>query len=132
MGAFSNYLENKVLDHTLRNTTYTPASTLYLALYTTDPTEANSGTEVSGGSYARQSLTPSTAFGAASGGSVNNASDITFTVATGSWGTVTHFGICDASSGGNLLYYGALTASKTVGNGDTFRFPSGSLVVTLD
>lgn len=128
MGAFSNFIENKILDHVLRNTTYTPAATVYVALYTSDPTEADVGVEVAGNSYARTAVT----FGAAASGSVNNSSDVAFPAATGAWGTITHFGIRDASTLGNMLFYGALTSSKVVANGDTFRFVAGSLVVTVD
>lgn len=91
------------------------------------PNDNNSGTEVSGGAYAREAAT----FSAPVGGVTSNSVDITFTQATASWGTVTHFGILDASSGGNLLYHGALTTAKTVDNGDIFKFTSGNLSVTL-
>lgn len=132
MSALSNYLENKLLDHALRATAYTAPTTLHVALYTSNPTDADTGTEVSGGSYARVSLTPATAFGAAAAGSISNAADITFTTATAAWGTITHFAIRDAATAGNMLVYGALTASKVVANGDTFRFPAASLTITLD
>ena len=85
----SNYLENALINATLRNTTYTSPSTVYVALFTSDPTDAGSGTEVSGGSYARQSAT----FGAPSNGASSISSAIEFPQATGNWGTVTHFGI---------------------------------------
>ena len=84
MAEFSNYLENKVLDHVLRNTSYTSPTTVYVGLYTSDPTDAGSGTEVSGGSYARQSLSVTTA----SGGVVTSSADVTFPQATASWGSV--------------------------------------------
>lgn len=125
MSQMSTYLENALLNHVLRNTPLTSPATVYAALYTSDPTGADSGTEVSGGSYARQAIT----FGAPSGGSCSNSADVTFPVATGSWGTVTHVGIRDASTGGNLLYVGALTVSQAVASGNQFKFPSGQLVV---
>ncbi len=127
MSALSDYLENALLDHALGTSAYT-MPTVYVALYTSAPGDAGGGTEVSGGSYARQQVT----FGAASGGSASNASDIRFPTATADWGTVTHVGLHDAASGGNLLWHGALSASKTINNGDTASFPAGSLVVTLD
>lgn len=123
----SNYLENALINATLRNTSYTSPAAVYVALFTTDPTDAGSGTEVSGGSYARQAAT----FGAPSNGASTTTADIQFPQATGSWGTITHFGVYDASSSGNLLYHGALTASKTIETGDVFKIASGSLTVTL-
>ena len=127
MSEMSNYLENALINATLRNTTYTSPATVYLGLYTSDPGEGNTGTEVSGTSYARQSIT----FGAPSDGVSTNSAAIEFPQAGGSWGTVTHVGILDASSSGNLLYYTALDASKTISTGDVFRIAIGSLSVTL-
>ena len=123
----SNYLENALINGTLRATTYTAPTTVYVGLFTSDPTDAGSGTEVSGGSYARQSAT----FAAPSNGaSVTNA-DITFPTATGNWGTVGWIGIFDALTTGNLLYHTALDASKTIQTGDIFKIASGNLSVTL-
>ena len=127
MSAMSNYLENALVNATLRNTTYTSPATVYVGLFTTDPTDAGSGTEVSGGSYARQSAT----FAAPSNGASSTSADVTFPQATANWGTVTHFGIYDASSAGNLMYHGALTTSKTIETGDVFKISSGNLTVTL-
>ena len=123
----SNYLENALINATLRNTSYTTPSTVYVGLYTSDPTDANTGTEVSGGSYARKAAT----FGAPSNGVSTISSAIEFDQATASWGTVTYFGILDASTGGNLLYHGALTASKAIDTGDVFKFATSALTVTL-
>jgi hypothetical protein len=128
MSDFSNYLENALLDHTLGGSALTAIATPYIALYTTDPTDADSGTEVTGGSYARQTAT----FNAGSGGSADNSATITFPTASAAWGTITHIGIHDAVSGGNLLYHGALAASKTIGISDIFQINSGDLVITLD
>ena len=127
MAEMSNYLENALINVTLRNTAYTAPTTVYLALYTTDPTDADTGTEVSGGSYARQSIT----FGAPSNGVSTNSAAIEFPQATGSWGTITHVGIRDALTTGNLLYHTPLDASKTIASGDIFKVASGSLSVTL-
>jgi hypothetical protein len=127
MAAMSNYLENALINATLRNTTYTSPATVYVALYTSDPTDANTGTECTGASYARESM----AFGAPSNGVSTNSSAVEFDQATGSWGTVTHFGILDALTTGNLLYHGALTSSKVIENGDVFKFASAAVSVTL-
>ena len=127
MTAMSNYLENALINATLRNTSYTSPSTVYVALFTSDPTDAGSGTECTGGAYARQSAT----FGAPSDGASSISADVEFPQATGAWGTITHFGIFDASSSGNLLYHGALTASKTIATGDVIKITSSNLTVTL-
>jgi len=127
MAEMSNYLENALINATLRNTSYTSPTTVYLALYTNDPTDADTGTEVSGGSYARQSIT----FGAPSNGASTNSADITFPTATGTWGTVTHVGIRDNVTGGNLLYHTALDVSKSISSGDIFTISTGNLSVTL-
>jgi hypothetical protein len=127
MTAMSNYLENALINATLRNTSYTSPSTVYVALFTSDPTDAGSGTECTGGAYARQSAT----FGAPSDGASSISADVEFPQATGAWGTITHFGIFDASSSGNLLYHGALTASKTIATGDVLKITSSNLTVTL-
>jgi len=127
MAEMSNYLENALINVTLRNTAYTTPTTVYLALYTSDPTDADVGTEVSGGSYARQAIT----FGAPSNGVTSNTAAIEFPQATGSWGTVAYIGIRDALTTGNLLYHSPLDASKTIATGDVFRVAIGSLSVTL-
>ena len=127
MAAMSNYLENALINATLRNTTYTSPATVYVGLFTSDPTDAGTGTEVSGGSYARKSM----AFGAPSNGASTNSSAVEFDQATGSWGTITHFGILDALTSGNLLYHGALTSSKVIESGDVFKFASAAVSVTL-
>jgi len=127
MAEMSNYLENALINATLRNTAYTSPTVVYLGLYTSDPTDADSGTEVTGNAYARQAIT----FGAPSNGVTTNTAAIEFPQATGSWGTVTHIGIEDALTGGNLLYHSPLDASKTIATGDVFRVAIGSLSVTL-
>jgi hypothetical protein len=126
--SMSDYLENALLNAVLRNTPYTSPSQVYVALFTSDPTDAGTGTEVSGGGYARQAVT----FNAPSNGQVTNASDILFPIATASWGTVTHVGIYDAQTGGNLLFSGALTTSKTISANDQLKIAAGSLSISLD
>lgn len=127
MSEMSNYLENALINVTLRATAFTAPTTIYVALYTTDPTDADTGTEVSGGSYARQSVT----FAAPSNGVSASNATVTFPTASASWGTVTHIGLRDALTTGNLLYHTPLDASKTIGSGDVFQITSGSLTVTL-
>ena len=126
MSAMSDYLENEILDHILRNAAYTPASTVYIGLSTGSFADGNSGTELSGNSYARQSI----AFDAASGGTTDNTSAIDFPTATGSWGAVSHWGLFDAATSGNLLIHGAFSASKTVASGDILRIAAGELDIT--
>jgi hypothetical protein len=128
MSAISNYLENALLNATLRNTSYTSPAIVYAALFTSDPTDAGTGTECSGPGYARKAIT----FAAPSGGvTTNSAAACEFDQATGDWGTITHFGIFDALTTGNLLYYGALTTSKVIASGDVFKFSTSSVSVTL-
>ena len=127
MAEMSNYLENALINATLRNTSYTSPTTIYVGLYTTDPTDANTGTEVSGGSYARTAVT----FGAPSNGASTNDTAVEFPQATASWGTVAYLGILDASTGGNLMYHTALDISKPIDTGDIFKIAIGSLSVTL-
>lgn len=130
MSAASNYLENKVLDHFLGTASTSAPANVYLALFTSDPTDAGSGTEVStiGTNYSRQAIT----FSSASGGTTSNSAAVEFSQATGSgFGTVTHFGIYDASSAGNLLFHGALTTSKTIDAGDVFKISSTNLSITV-
>ena len=128
MAEMSNYLENALINATLRNTSYTSPAAVYVGLYTDDPGEGNTGTEVSGGSYARTAVT----FGAPSNGVSTNSASVTFPTATGTWGTVTHVGILDATTSGNLLYYTALDASKSIASGDVFTISTGNLSVTLE
>jgi hypothetical protein len=127
MSEMSNYLENALINVTLRGTAYTAPTTIYVALFTSDPTDAGSGTEVSGGSYARTAVT----FAAPSNGASLSNADCTFPQATGSWGTVGWIGLYDASTSGNLLYHTPLDVSKAIDTGDIFKIASGSLSVTL-
>lgn len=129
MAGKSDYLENKILDHVLRNTAYTSPTTVYMALYTAAPSDTGGGTEVSGNAYARTAIT----FSAAASGAITSSAVVTFPTPTPSgWGTVTHFGIFDASSAGNLLYWDALTVSKTINSGDEVKFPAGDIDVSED
>ena len=125
--AFTDFLEHKLVAHTFSATPYTSPSTVYVALYTVAPTDSTTGTEVSGGGYARQSASFTT-----TGNAATNASAIEYPTATGNYGTVVAVAILDASSSGNMLAYATLSASKTISTGDVFRIPAGDLDITLD
>lgn len=127
MSAISNYLENKLIEHVLRNTPYTPPTSVYLALYTSNPTDAGTGTEVNGGAYERQVI----AFGTPNDGTVNNNGEILFPIATANWGTITHIGLLDAKTGGNLLFHGEITTPKTISTNDQLKINIGDISVTL-
>ena len=128
MAEFTDYLEDKIIDHMLRNQAYTPPATVYVGLFTAAPSDAGGGTEVTGGSYARQTVTLS----AASGGASSNSADITFPQATADWGTIGWCALFDAVSGGNMLMWTALDASKVINNGDTLKFNAGDLDIAVD
>lgn len=132
--AKSDYLENEIIKHIFRTGSFTKPTNLYVALFTAAPSDAGGGTEVSGGSYARVANNPLDANWAATSGTdgkTSNVGAITFPAPTANWGTVTHWGIFDASTAGNLLYHAALTTSKTVNNGDAApSFGAGALTVT--
>jgi hypothetical protein len=145
MAALSNHLENKVIDQLFRGQAYTFPTTLYVGLFTAAPSDTGGGTEVSGGSYARVSVTASlanwagtqasgstTASSGTSGTTSNNIA-VTFPSPTANWGSVTHVGIFDAATAGNLLIHGALTIAKTVNNGDSGpTFQASALSFQLD
>ena len=127
--SFSNYLETELLDHVFTNSAYTSPSAVYVSLHTANPDEDGSGAEVttSGTGYARQAGSFSV-----SGNTATTTAAVEYPTATASYGTVTHVGIYDASTGGNLLAYAALTTSKAIASGDVFRIPAGDLDITLD
>jgi len=136
MTAASNYLENKVLDHVLKNTAYSQPSSLYLALFNNTSTAAAANLEAgtltdevstSGTAYVRKTV----AFAAASSGTAATSATVTFDAATASWGSVTHVAVMDASTSGNVLFWGAVTTAKTIDSGDTFQVTSGNLTISL-
>jgi hypothetical protein len=129
MAALSDYAEKLLLDFLMTTGSATRPTDWYVALYTAAPNDAGGGTEVSGSGYSRQSV----AFDAATSGAgtTSNTGDVVFTAAGGSWGTITHIGIFDASTAGNLLWHGSLVASKTVADGDTLQFSTGNIDLTL-
>lgn len=127
--SFSNTFETHVLNYVFTATSVTRPTAWYLALFTSNPAEDASGTEVStsGTAYARQTVAFSV-----SGNLATNSAAVEFPTATASFGTVTHIGVFDASTSGNLIAYSALSASKAIATGDVFRVPSGDLDITLD
>lgn len=141
--AMSDYLENKLIDHVFRATAYTAPTTIYVALYTSSCSDTGGGTEVTGGSYARASITSGvsawantqasgTGASTGTGGTTSNSSAVTFATPSAGWGTVTYVGLLDALSGGNLLVCTALTTGKTINTSDTVSFPAGSLTFQID
>lgn len=145
MAAMSNYLENELVDHLFRARSFSAPTAMHVALFTAAPNDAGGGTEVTGGSYARVALNPSFSNWKGTGGettatdsagttgTTSNNATITFPAPTANWGTVTHFAIFDASSGGNMFFYGALTQSKNVNNGDAApSFAVDALSIQLD
>ena len=128
MSAMSDYLENEILDHILGTGAYTAPTTVYVGLSTATLADDASGTELSGSGYARQSAS----FNAAASGTADNSAAIEFPAATASWGTVSHFGIYDAASAGNLLIHGAFTTAKLIDTGDILKISAGDLDVSAD
>jgi len=125
--SLSNTFETHTLNYLFTATSVTRPTAWYVALFTSNPDEDASGTEVSGGAYARQSV----AF-TVSGNTASNSAAIEFPTATASYGTVTHIGVFDASSAGNLIAYAALSTSKAIDTGDVLRLPSSDLDITMD
>jgi hypothetical protein len=132
MSQASNYLETAIFNHIFRNTAYTPAATLYVALFTSTATSAEleAGTltnEVTGGSYARQTVT----FGAPTNGAGSNSGTVTFPTASAGWGTIRFAAVMDASSSGNVIWYAQLTSDVTINTSNTFQFNTGSLAPSV-
>ena len=131
MGSFSDYWEDKILNHIFGKNNYTPPI-IYVALSTADPLDDGSGLAEPGGNAYSRVETSASDWNAASVGSLGNANDIIFPKATGSWGTITHFALFDAETNGNLLAYGALSQSKAVDSSYTAIFDAGDLNISLD
>ena len=125
--AFTNYLENKVLDYVFSGGSFSQPGTKYRALYTVAPTDSSAGTEVTGGGYVRQTVALTT-----SGSDTTNSGAVEYATATAGYGTVVAVAVLDANSGGNMLAYASLTANKTIGVGDVFRVPAGDLDISLN
>ena len=129
MAALSDHAEALLLDWLMTSGSATRPTAWYVALYTAAPSDSGGGTEVTGNGYARQAVT----FAAATspGGTTSNTGAVTFTASGGNWGSITHIGIHDALSSGNLLWHGAMTAAKTVNDGDTLEFSIGNIDLTI-
>ncbi len=126
--SFSNTFETHVLQYVFTADSVTRPTAWYVGLFTADPTDTGSGaTEITGNNYSRVSATFSV-----TGATATTTAAVEFAAATGSWGTISHIGIFDAASGGNLIAHSALSASKAIGTGDVFRIPTGDLDITLD
>lgn len=125
-GNLSNYLEDKVLDHILGTAAYTMPTTVYVALYTAAPNDTGGGTQVTGGSYARQTAV----FDAAASGATQNTANLDFTNMPAC--TVVAIGVFDALTVGNLLVWGTLSSNKSLDAGDTLRIAIGDLDISLD
>jgi len=126
--SFSDNAETLVLNWVFTSSSATRPTAWYLALFTTDPTDADTGTEVStsGTAYARESVTFTV-----SGDTASNTAAVEFATATASYGTVSHVGVYDAVTGGNLIAHAALSTAKTIDTGDVLRLPAGDLDITL-
>ena len=132
MSEASDYVENQILNCYLNQTNITAPTAIYVGLHTANPTDAGTGTEVSGNGYARVAITDKFGTASGTGGSLSSNADITgFTASGGNWGTVSHIGIWDASTAGNLLFHTALDSSAAVNDGDSFQISSGNLTVTV-
>jgi hypothetical protein len=127
----SNFLATALLNQVFRNTAYTRPATVHLALYTSNPTGADTGAEVAGGAYVRQGVTFAAPSLVNSKETIKPTADISFPIATADWGNITHAGIRDAATGGNLLYYGPLDAARSILNGDRLVVPVDSCAITL-
>lgn len=131
---FSDYFAGVALDYVFGlGGDGPPEATFYVALMTAAPTDAGGGTEVTGGSYARESVTVDGSEWTRTDDQVVNDNDIEFPAPTANWGTVTHLAIYDASSSGNLLFWSALVTPRVINNGDAPpKFPAGTLKFTLN
>jgi hypothetical protein len=129
MAALSDHAEALLLDWLMTTDSATRPTAWYVALYTAAPSDSGGGTEVTGNGYSRQGVTFASA--TSPGGTTSNTAAVSFTASGGDWGTITHIGIFDASTSGNLLWHGAMTASKTVADGDTLEFSIGNIDLTI-
>jgi len=134
MAGKSDYLENELLDHVFGKGAYSSPAPVWLGLWTVSLSDAATGSksgEVSGGAYARISV-PASKWNAASGGSISLASAVSFATATASWGTILAVGVLDASTGGNMLYWGNLSSGEQITSGDVYNFQAGTLIISED
>ncbi len=132
-GSKSDFLENAILLHTYSASAFTAPTTIYVALFTTAASDGATGTEVTGGSYARASTTASSVnWGLSSTGTMKNLTSISYGTPSASWGTVVAAATVSLSTGGNMLHWGDLTTSKTINSGDTVSFAASAIVLTED
>ena len=128
MAALSDYAENLLMDWLMTGGAATRPTAWYVGLHTGSPADDDSGAdEISGNGYSRQAI----AVNASSGGTTSNNANITFTASGGDWGTISHISVYDASTAGNLLWHGAMSASKTIADGDTLQFNTGNIDLTI-
>jgi len=125
--SLSNTYETEVLEWLFTGTSVTRPTNWYLGLFLSNPTDAGTGTEVSGGSYVREVATFSV-----TGDTATTTAAVEWPVATADWGTITHVAVHDALTGGDIIAYAALTAPKTINTDDVFRIPAGDLDITMD
>lgn len=131
VGSLSDFLENRLNDHVLGNTAYSAPASVYLALFTAAPTEAGGGTAVSGGGYARLTVTNNTTnWGASTNGIKTNLVQLAWPAATANWGTIVAVAIMDALTSGNMLYYDPAITPITINSGQVARFEAGDLSLT--
>lgn len=135
MGSFSSYLQDEILDHVFKTGAYTAETNLFVALLTSTPDALDTGTTLPGEITGTGSLVriKCNTWDAATGnpGATENSQTVTFAQATGDMGTVTHFAICNKTTNGNHMAWGALSASRVISSGDTASFATGDLDVTL-
>ena len=133
MGSFSDFMENELLDHVFGTGAYTAPTNLYVALCTSTPDDADTGStlpgELTGGGYVRMKCNT---WDAAAAGATENTQTVTFAQCTSDQGTVTHFAVVDKTTLGNVVGWGILSASRVLSSGDTASFATGDLDVTLD
>lgn len=132
MSAAANYLEEAILNHFLRNQAVSAPSAVYIALYLNSPTDADTGTEVSGGGYTRKQIT----FGApAQSGDkavVTNNAKVEFDIASTNWGAISHWAIRTAATGGNMIVHAPFTRVETVNSGNRFTIETGNIQVSAE
>lgn len=127
----SSYLAKALLNQVFRNTAYSRPSTVFIALYISNPTASDTGQEVTGGDYVRQAVVFSAPIASNGAQAIKNSAEVPFPVASADWGLVTHVGIRDAATGGNLLYFGGLANPRTILTGDILKFAPNKLELTL-
>ena len=128
----SDWLEERILNHFFRNTNTPPPTQHFIGLFISNPTDAGTGTEVQGGGYARRAIAFTAPTQVSGRGQISNNAEIRFPIATANWGTVSHFGIFTAATGGNFLAHGPVTVSKLIEAGDEAKFNINTLTISVD